>query len=266
MKKQIKFKDKNINYRIEGKGNVIVLLHGFLENLDIWDEFYKELTRSFKVIGVDLPGHGKSENIDTIHSMDLMASTVKSVLDTERIKECVMVGHSMGGYTTLAFAEKHPEYLKGFVLFHSAAHSDSEEVKENRERTVNIVENDRTGFINNFIPSLFASANVNKFSEQIENLKKASAETSKEAIVAALRGMKERTEKITLLKSTKTPVMYIIGKDDSRIPINTALEQAALPYRCTAILLGGVGHMGYIEAKEETINAVDCFARECFQL
>ncbi len=260
MENKITFRNKKINYKIDGQGNAIVLLHGFLESLNIWDNFSEELSKYFKVIRIDLPGHGKSENIDNVHTMELMADPVKAVLDQENIDKCVMVGHSMGGYTTLAFADQYPGYLNGFALFHSAAHADSDEVKANRDRTVKIVESDRAGFINNFIPSLFALENIKRFSKEIEELKKQAGKTSKEGIVAALKGMKERGEKLSLLKSTTIPVMYIIGKEDSRIPTEVALEQVALPYRCSVTLLGGVGHMGYIEAKEETLFAVRCFA------
>ncbi len=264
MKKKIKFQNKKINYRTAGKGNTIVLLHGFLESLNIWDYFSQELAKGFNVVRIDLPGHGKSENIDSVHTMELMADSVKAVLDEEGIKKCVMVGHSMGGYTTLAFEDQYPDYLKGFVLFHSAAHADNKEAKINRERTVKIVENDRVGFINNFIPSLFAPDNIAIYSNEIENLKKQAANTSKQTIIAALRGMKERTEKITLLKSVGIPVMYIIGKEDSRIPTTIAMKQAAIPNRCYVTLLGGVGHMSYIEAKDETLEAVKCFAGQCW--
>ncbi len=264
MTKEIKFQNNKINYKTGGKGNTIVLLHGFLESLNIWDYFSQELAKGYNVVRIDLPGHGKSENIDSVHTMELMADSVKAVLDEEGINKCVMVGHSMGGYTTLAFADQYPDYLKGFVLFHSAAHADSEEIKINRDRTVKIVEKDRAGFVNNFIPSLFASDNIAKFSKEISNLKKQAAITSKQAIIAALRGMKERTEKITLLKTVNIPLMYIIGKEDSRIPTTIAMKQAAIPNRCYVTLLGGVGHMGYIEAKEETLNAVKCFAEQCW--
>lgn len=260
------FHDKTINYKIEGTGKTIVLLHGFLESLEIWDYFSENLSKEYNVIRVDLPGHGKSEVIDSVHTMELMADAVKSVLDKEGIDKCIMAGHSMGGYTTLAFAEQYPEYLNGFVLFHSAAHADNEEAKRNRDRTVKIVENDRVGFINNFIPSLFAPSNIKRFSKEIQKLKNSAEQTSKEAIIAALKGMKERTEKISLLKNTKIPVMYIIGKQDSRIPTKVALEQVALPYRCSVILLGDVGHMGYIEDRDETLKAITCFADSIFKI
>ena len=115
-----------------GEGNVIVLLHGFLESTEIWKDFAKKLSKNFRVISIDLPGHGKSEIIDEVHSMDLMAKEVRNILEISGINKCVMVGHSMGGYTAIAFAKKFRRFLKGLILFHSHVEADNE--KENMVR------------------------------------------------------------------------------------------------------------------------------------
>ncbi|MEZ5197433.1 MAG: hypothetical protein R2764_13870 [Bacteroidales bacterium] len=149
-------------------------------------------------------------------------------------------------------------------LFHSQAAADSDEVKLNRERTIKIVTANRKNFINLFIPDLFAKANRGIFKKEIDNLIEQAGETSKDGIIAALKGMKERTDNTELLKTFKKPVLYIIGKEDSRIPLKTALYQSSLPNRCTVQILGGVGHMGYIEAKKETLHYLKQFALNAF--
>jgi len=263
MEKQITFRGKSINFTIKGKGKTIVLLHGFLESSKIWDTFSKKLSKKFKVICIDLPGHGRTENIAESHSMELMADVVKSVLDDQKVKACVMVGHSMGGYVTLAFAEKYQEILSGICLFHSAAHADSEEAKTNRDRTIKAVSNDHTGFIQRFIPDLFANSSIAKFKKEIDLLKKQASQTQKEGIIAALKGMKSRTDKLGLLKDIPFPLLMIIGKEDSRIPVELALQQVSLPSHSEALILGNVGHMGYIEAEKITLIAVRDFAKKC---
>ena len=84
----------------------------------------------------DYPGHGKSSLIAEIHTMEIMAESVKEVLDFLKIDSCVMIGHSMGGYVTLAFADQNPGLLKGFGLFHSSAAADTDEGTKNRERAI----------------------------------------------------------------------------------------------------------------------------------
>ena len=105
--------NKALNFQDEGEGPALVLLHGYPETNAIWDEFSKTLTKNFRLIRPDLPGLGDSEQIAEIQSMEMMAVTVKELLDYLKIGECVMIGHSMGGYVTLAFAELFPEKLRG---------------------------------------------------------------------------------------------------------------------------------------------------------
>ncbi|NOX46938.1 MAG: alpha/beta hydrolase [Chlorobi bacterium] len=263
MIRNVIFEGKSIHYKVEGKGKPIILLHGFLESLEMWDRFSDVLSCEHTVIRIDLPGFGKSQSIGKTHSMELMAGSVKAVMEQEQIEKVVMVGHSMGGYAALAFADKYPEHLTGLCLFHSQAAADTEEAKANRERTVQIVGQDRFGFISNFIPDLFAPENIQKFSRQIESLKSSAMLTSKEGVIAALRGMKERTEKFELLDKLVIPILFIAGKKDKRIPATTIMEQALLPSHSEVLLLGNVGHMGYIEAEKETLGTLRCFMKKC---
>lgn len=264
MDSYIIFQNTQIQFTTAGEGDTIVLLHGFLESLDIWKNFSAHLCLNFNVISIDLPGHGKSPCIAESHSMDLMAEAVKTVLDYLKIRTCILIGHSMGGYVTMAFAEKYPEILNGFCLFHSQAGADSEEAKINRERTIQLIEKNRMGFIQMFIPDLFAPANRKKLDTAIQLLKKQAADTPKEGIVAALRGMKVRPDRRFVLETTKHPVLFILGKEDSRIPVDDALKQTMLPNRCEIQILADVGHMGYIEAEFYTLNTIMCFAKKCF--
>ena len=263
IEKQIKYNNASINFTDKGEGDAIVLLHGFLESLKIWDEFSDKLSKKFRVICIDLPGFGKSDYIAEVHSMELYAEVVKSVLDSLQIEKCTMFGHSMGGYVTLAFAEKYSKMLNGLSLFHSHATADSDKTKENRDRTVEIVKLNRKGFINQFIPDLFAPENVEKFHDEIEELKENGRQTTKESVIAALIGMKERSGKLKILINTDLPIQFIIGKQDSRIPYNEVMVQASLPKYSEIILLGNAGHMAYLEEKEITLKAVRCFAMKC---
>jgi len=260
----ITFMDKSVNFRMQGHGKCLVLLHGFLESLEIWDDFSEELSHEFKVLTIDLPGHGKSEAIAEMHSMELMAEMVKSVLEHLKIQECVMIGHSMGGYVAAAFASKYPEYLRGIGFFHSSVYADSPDAKQNRERMIELVNSDRTGFIRKFIPDLFAPANRNRLSREIVRLQVAATSISKTSIIAALAGMKERNDHQRTIAVMDVPVLFILGKEDQRIPIDRVMEMVALPKHSEVLILSDVGHMGYMEAKNETLGKCRYFARKCF--
>ena len=260
MNKKILYRQSIINYNIDGDSETpIVLIHGFLEELSIWDDIYKKLSTTNKVIAVDLPGFGKSESISEIHSMSLMAEVVEKILNKEAILECIMIGHSMGGYVCLAFAELFPKKVKGIVLFHSHAAADDGIAKHNRDRTVEIINKNHSNFISAFIPSLFAEENIDKYSNEIENLTKVSLQTDDKGIIAALMGMRDRKGYLEFIKEIEIPILFIIGKQDSKIPLEIINLQISLPNNSEAIILDNVGHMGFIEAKEITFATIDSF-------
>ena len=125
-----------LNFEISGNGKEnLVLLHGFMENLSIWSEMEKSISEHFTLIKIDLPGHGKSEVLKEIHTMEFMAEEVKKVTDHLEIDHFHLLGHSMGGYTSLAFAEKFPKKLKSLTLFFSTYFADDAEKKEQRQKS-----------------------------------------------------------------------------------------------------------------------------------
>ncbi len=264
MEKQILYQGKTVNYKVEGSGPALVLLHGFLENLHIWDDFSSALSKLNKVISVDLPGFGKTDVFSENHTMEFMADVVNAVIERENVEYCLLTGHSMGGYVSLSFAGKYGKKLKGLVLFHSHAAGETEESRENRNRTIEIVKKDHIGFISNFIPLLFAEENVKKFPEKIEELKKMAVKTQKEGVIAALAGMRDRKDMQGLLSEVNFPVLFIVGKKDSRIPMEKIKEQIFLPKHSEALILENTGHMGFIEARKETLRTLSHFGVKWF--
>jgi pimeloyl-ACP methyl ester carboxylesterase len=264
MEQFINQNQKKISFEDKGKGNPIVLLHGFLESLEIWNQYVKELSREFRVVTIDLPGHGKTEAISEVHTMELMADVVKSVLDNLKITECVIIGHSMGGYVALAFAEKYGSFVKGLGLFHSSALADTNESLVNRDRMIALVKQDKLGFISQFISSLFAKANQKRLIHDIGRLEDIASSMKPESVIAALEGMKVRTDKIDLLRTAEFRIMYVAGQEDTRIPLEVILAQVKLIPHYEINFLGGVGHMGFLEAREETLDQWLNFARKCY--
>jgi len=254
-----KYKGSKICFSDEGTGKCLVLVHGFTESLDIWTDFSSVLKEEFRVVCIDLPGHGNSDCIDEIHSMELMAEVIKYVLDQLNITKCAMLGHSMGGYVSLAFADKYPDMLNGLCLFHSTAFADPPEARYNREKTIEYVRHHHTAFLSAFIPDLFAPASREKFAEAIEKLVESTRNMTSESIIAAQRGMMERPDRSHVLASSTYPVLFMLGKLDSRIPYDQALLQVALPQDAVLLSMGEVGHMGYIEARDKTLYALRVF-------
>lgn len=260
----IHYKNAYIHYYQEGDGPDLVLLHGFTESSTIWSDFAKELSQEFRVTMVDLPGHGQSEMVAQVHTMELMADVLKAVLDHLRVKSCVVVGHSMGGYVALAFTRLYPDMMKGVGLFHSTSLADNDEALEKRAKAIEVIKNNRSDFLLGFIPDLFAPESREALSDKIEELMAQARLMSPEALVAAQEGMKERASTLDVLINTPLPVMFIAGQKDSRVPFENIWVQMALTETAYSLILRSAGHMGLLEEPRKTLDFTASFARACF--
>ncbi|MFN8256862.1 MAG: alpha/beta hydrolase [Bacteroidales bacterium] len=253
--------DFEMRYKDSGHGPVVVLLHGYLETLKVWNNLIDDFKDDFRMIVPDLPGHGHSQVSENIQTMDSMAEAVKHLLDHLKINKCFMIGHSMGGYVTLAFLEKYPQYLLGISLFHSSPFADTDEKKINRDREKELVlAGKKDQLYHLHFPKTFANENVENYSEVIERLKSKAKKTTDNGISAVLDGMKARPDRSALLKSTEIPVQYIIGKKDNFIPMSI-LEKLELPADADLVILENSGHMGMFEEKQKSTEAIRKFLK-----
>ena len=263
--KNIAFKYGNISFNVKGKGRAIVLLHGFLESKEIWSSYAEKLSRVYKVIMVDLPGHGHSDCFGYVHHMELMAQSVKAVLDSLHLRRYILVGHSMGGYAALAFAELYTENLKGLLLFHSTALADSREKKRDRERAIEFVKKNPEVYAREATKKLFSPLNADLFRDKVEFAQSISTTTSQQGIIAALEGMKIRKNKEGVLRQANYPVMFIAGKLDNTILYEKIKPLFAHEKNTYTQTLENAGHMGFFEAETETVRSTKKFARVCFR-
>ena len=254
--KFIQYKNKNIHYTVAGKGKPVVLLHGIPVNSTVWIELTTSLQNNFFVIAPDLPGSGKSEMLDGNVSIEDYADVIKEILDSENISECTIIGHSMGGYVTLAFAENYPELLNGFGLFHSSAFADDEEKKQTRRKAIEFIKADGAyAFLKTSTPNLFTGKeHLKEMEDIIEEGKKFSAE----ALIQYYYAMINRPDRTEVLKIFKNPVLFIIGEKDNVIPLQASLQQCYLPAIAHVHILD-TGHMGMIEESYKSIALIKSF-------
>ena len=263
--KYTEFRRTKIRFSDKGKGRAVILIHGFLESLDIWEEFSERLSKKFRVITIDLPGHGETSCIGYVHTMELMAQCVKAVMNHLQLRRYLLVGHSMGGYVSLAFAELFTDNVSGLCLFHSTALPDSPEKKIDRSRAIEAVKKNHKQFINELIAKLFAPDNINRLENEISKVKLIASGTSKQGIVNALEGMKERQGRETVLKNSFYPVLFIVGKKDAVIPWKSMVPQIQSCKYPSNLMLEEAGHMGFYEEKERTLSALSRFAKKAFK-
>jgi pimeloyl-ACP methyl ester carboxylesterase len=236
----------------------LVLLHGFGEDSNIWNGFVPFLQKDFQVICPDY-----SLN-DDLTSIDDYADFVNAELDRVGVSLCIMVGHSMGGYITLAFAEKYPEKMLGLGLFHSTTFDDSAETKANRLKTADFLQNYGTeAFIKSFTPNLFATEFAKEHPEIIQKHIDAYAQLPVSALVTATLAMRNRPSRQHILQEANYPILLIIGGQDSRIPMADLVAQSKMPKKPSIEIFYEVGHMGMLEEPFETLQALRNFLRFC---
>ena len=234
--KETKFRDIEVHYTDRGSGPCVVLLHGYLESSLIWESSTGFFTGQFRVIAIDLPGHGRSGTWGKEHCMDDLASAVASVLDAEGISRVFLVGHSMGGYVAMAFAELYPERLLAYCLIHSTCFADNEEKKENRDREVSLVLcGKKRKNIDVNIPKAF--------------------------VIALRNGMKSRPDRSKTLAQKGIPVMLIGGMNDNYIPVEVFEKLASKAPHAALLRLEESGHMGFLEEAETSAEALIRFFR-----
>ncbi len=257
--KQIIYKNTAISYSDIGKGSTVVLLHGFLENKTMWKDLAPNLSKKNRVLSIDLLGHGETECLGYVHSMEENAEIVKAILSRLRIRKAVIIGHSMGGYVALAFAELYPKIVKGIVLLNSTAKEDSEERKMNRDRAVKAVKQNYINFVRISIANLFSENNRDRLENEIEKVKLAALKTPLQGIVASLEGMKIRKDRQFILKETDFKKMLILGKKDSVLIYDENLSQ--IENTNTELISFPDGHMSHIENKEELEKVMVSFLK-----
>lgn len=255
------FKNTKISYTEQGKGTAVVLLHGFLENQSMWDAFVPEFSKKYRVITIDLLGHGQTDCLGYVHSMEDQADMVHHVLHELKIRKAILVGHSMGGYVALAFAELYPDNMKGLVLLNSTSRADSDERKINRDRAIVAVKQNYTAFVRMSIANLFSENNRERLAEQIEKVKIEALKTPLQGIVASLEGMKIRNDREVILHFAPYPIQLILGKKDGVLIYEDNLEQM----EGTKVKLTSFpdGHMSHIENKNQLMKALVEFFKKC---
>jgi len=247
------FQNKNIHYKTEGSGETVVLLHGFLENLSMWDEITKELSITHRVIRLDFAGFGKSEPIVEIHSMKHYADCVQALLKELNIDTFTVIGHSMGGYAALELSKTCPENINQLILFHSTANADSEQKKKDRNRAIKAANNKQSIYLKTAIPLLFPKQLQKSCAAHIQKMILEAEALSPKGITAAIKGMRERMDNNEILRNLNCKKSYIGGTHDPLLKIND-LRLEAKKNDANFIEIKNSGHMSHWENTEIAIE------------
>ncbi len=253
MEKTFAFKDAHINYHLQGEGKTLLLVHGFGETSKIWQQQAAYLSKYFRVITPDVPGSGRSTMLkDGLVKIEDYAECMYALLQEEKVEKCVMIGHSMGGYITLAFADRFPGMLEGFGWVNSTAFADNEEKVKNRQRGIEMMkEYGGYAFLKSIIPGLFGKQFKEAHPEVIDKLIEEGHAFETEALIQYYTAMQMRPDRTHVLKAATVPVLIVAGEEDGAAPLQDVLQQAHLANTTHFHLLDKVGHMSMLEAPDE---------------
>jgi pimeloyl-ACP methyl ester carboxylesterase len=255
----ITYKTKNIFYRKHGIGKPVMLVHGFGEDGTIWNNQIAFLQKDYLLLVPDLPGSGKSEMLteNNITIADY-ASVIKAILAAENITQCSMLGHSLGGYITLAFAKEYPSMLNSFGLVHSSAFADNETKIETRKKAIEfILTNGSKAFLKTSTPNLFYDKAKNFL--EIEQLIEVGNNFNPNALVQYYHAMISRKVITDVLKTFAKPILFIIGQHDQAVPFADSMQQTYLSSYAYIHILRSSAHMGMLEEAEKTNTILASF-------
>ena len=245
-----------IHYTRSGSGPVRLLIHGFLEDLHMWDDLLEHIPGS--KICIDLPGHGNS-SLTHEASIESMAKACIDVIKHENMEQVEIIGHSMGGYVSCEILRLIPDKVQSITFFHSTSRADSHEKKKNRDRAIELVNKDRNIFLKNTISGLFR--NPEKHTVSIEEHTEQASTMDKKSIAYALTAMKNRKDSMALLAAASCPKHFYLGRFDQVLPIDAMLEEVDELKANSCVVDEESAHMGHIE----NFDAVLSYFKRRFQ-
>lgn len=259
MRKQAKYKGHHLAYESTGSGPAVVLLHGFGETASVWARQTAYLEKDYHVLLPQLPG---TEDSDLIADMSLegIADSIHFLLQQENIDACFLIGHSMGGYIALAFAEKYADRLLGLGLFHSSAYADSADKIGTRQKGIAFMQqHGGYEFLKTSVPSLYSAATKAQNQALIESHLSTVKNMPATTLIAYYESMIARPDRTRVLQTARFPVLFVMGKEDTAVPLEQGLEQCSLPNMCYIHILDQSGHMGMREEPEKSNDLLGAF-------
>ncbi|AHV99045.1 alpha/beta fold hydrolase [Paenibacillus sabinae] len=248
-----------ICYSDQGQGEVLVLLHGFCGSSEYWEKVIPILQGSYRVIAPDLRGHGSSDAPLGAYTIEQMADDVLTLLDALDIPKVTLLGHSLGGYVTLSFAQRYASRLNAFGLIHSTGYPDSDEAKEKRLQAVAAIQSKGiTDFVDGFVPGLFAPETVKSSPALLQRAREIGYKTPPQGAVGAALAMRKRPDRRDVISASGLPVLLVGGEKDGLVPLEKTFT-ADTP-NVTKVVIVRAGHMSLFEEPEQLADVIKDFA------
>lgn len=234
----------------------LVLLHGHGMNETLWDEVVPLLDDQYTLIKPNV------SLLTNCHTVEAYADELHRLLTSSSITKCTLIGHSMGGYISLAFAEKYPDMLEGYGLFHSSALADNEAKKQQRTQLAQLLRTHGTeAFIRRTLPNLFGGRFKELSAEIVKNYVQQYSKLPAEALAVGMEAMRDRPDRTHVLEKLPFPVLFIMGMDDQAVPFEVSMEQVDYPGKAYPFVLAEAGHLGMIERPDASARILGWYMK-----
>lgn len=250
------FNNIPIRYKFSKKNDInVILLHGFLENLNIYDELFNTLSKEYSILSIDLLGHGKSGYLDETHSMEKQAEMINSLASSLNINKYFIIGHSMGGYISNIILDKYPKSIEGICLINSHTFADDDNAKKKRLEMISLLEKgQKNKIIEGFIQNIFYI----KDKHHISKIKTIAKMCHKKGIINCILGMKERKDTTDIFINSSCRKLIIQGKYDTII--NTQKIKETFSFKKNIYLIEvETGHISFLEDFEKSLYLIKNF-------
>lgn len=250
-----------INYVSIGRGKPLILIHGFCESKEMWITFSKELAKAHTVYCIDLPGFGESLLHQDSITLEEVAVMLHDWMKENRICRPTVIGHSLGGYVTLALAELMGNELAAIGLFHSSAFPDDADKKKTRNKTITFIKKHGVDkFLDSIVPPLFSEQHRITHTSTIEELTALGKKSSKKGVLAYLAAMRDRKDRMEVWKNFNGKKLLIAGILDGAVKIE--VSRMHKPFTGDYFELQDVGHMGMFEAEKASLMILKDFLKK----
>jgi 3-oxoadipate enol-lactonase len=250
---QVLNNDARIDVRIEGSGSCVVLIHGFPLTKQMWDDQIAALAPHARVVAIDLRGMGDSSVTPGPYLMETLAGDVAAVLDALDVRRATLIGHSLGGYVSLAFARMYVERLERLALVCSRIDADTPERAQARREQADDAErsNSSARIIDAMANATLAPQTRERRHDIVEKFKKIAEKNDPRGLAAMLRGMAMRDSAEDIAREFEVPVLVVAGQFDPLVPVEQASKTAEAFPAGSLEVIGGSGHVPALEAPDQ---------------
>jgi 2-succinyl-6-hydroxy-2,4-cyclohexadiene-1-carboxylate synthase len=235
----------DLHYKfINNNQPVVLLIHGFLGSMEQWNYIEQDLLTTHSLLKIDLPGHGMTLEFKQDYTLGELSLMIDQILIFEQIAKVHIVGHSMGGYLGCAFAKARPEKTRSLTLINSIASNDTEQRKQIRDRSIQLIEKHQAAYVSMAIGNLFTAEERKLYETRISLMKQQADQISIRSIIQALKCMRDRSDYLPLLKKVDFPITYLCGQQDKIVPVEL-VEKERVHLRANARIIDN-GHMSLL--------------------